>query len=58
MSSKETREFVCNNCGAEYILIFDHDEITDEPTSCPFCSAPTEDSAEMDVNGFGLDFDE
>ena len=58
MSNKETREFVCSNCGAEYIIIYDHDEITDEPTNCPFCSAVTDDSAEMDVNGFGLDFDE
>lgn len=56
MSSKETREYTCSNCGAEYILIFDHDEITDEPTNCPFCSALTDESSEMDLDG--LDFDE
>ena len=37
MPSKITRDFLCNNCGAEYMLTYDEDNIMEDPCFCPFC---------------------
>ena len=55
MSSKITKDYICNGCGAEYMLTYDEDNIMDEPKSCPFCGAINIDTEELDVNGLGFD---
>lgn len=27
----------CDNCGMDYILSYDPEEVSDKPTRCPFC---------------------
>ena len=43
MSAKTTIDLLCNSCGAEYMIIFDYDEVIDEPKNCPFCSCYVDD---------------
>lgn len=37
MDNKKNQDFLCDNCGAEYVLIFDNEDILEEPIFCPFC---------------------
>ena len=37
MVSKAAEEIICFDCGAEYIIKYDEDEVLDEPIYCPFC---------------------
>lgn len=30
-------ELMCENCGAEYTVMYDGNNNTDEPVHCPFC---------------------
>ena len=39
MASKTAEELLCENCGAEYTVMYDSDNITDEMTYCPFCGS-------------------
>ena len=57
MVSKITKDYLCNSCGAEYMLTYDEDNILEEPKFCPFCGHSSElsDTDEFDIDG--LDFD-
>jgi DNA-directed RNA polymerase subunit RPC12/RpoP len=58
MASRITKDYVCNNCGAEYMLTYDEDNILEEPKFCPFCGPKNLllDDDELDIDG--LDFDD
>lgn len=40
---KRSTEYFCNNCYAEYMVIYDPDESNNDPDYCPFCCAARED---------------
>jgi len=56
MPSKVTKDFSCDNCGVEYMVTFDEDNVIDQPTYCPFCKAKSSDYDDIDVNE--IDFDD
>lgn len=58
MPSKVTKDFMCDDCGVEYMVTFDEDNIIDQPMYCPFCSLQSQDYNEMDVEGFDFDEDD
>ena len=47
-----TKETICYDCGAEYTVKYDEDEILDEPIYCPFCgtSKSTDLTDELDFD--------
>ena len=57
MPSKITKDFLCNNCGAEYMLTYDEDNIMEDPCFCPFCGPKNIllDDDELDIDGLGFD---
>ena len=58
MSSKITKDFACEDCGVEYMVTFDYDNVVDQPMYCPFCSSRTHDYDDMDVDGFEFEDDD
>ena len=52
MASNKPEEVVCFDCGAEYIIKYDEDEVLDEAIYCPFCgsSKEAELTDELDFN--------
>tara|TARA_R110000765_G_scaffold314226_1_gene407091 strand:- start:693 stop:869 length:177 start_codon:yes stop_codon:yes gene_type:complete len=57
MSSKVTKDYVCNGCGVEYMITYDEDNTMEEPVCCPFCGSSNAESEELDLvrNGFGFE---
>lgn len=55
MQSKITKEYECENCGAEYMITFDEDNIMDQPMYCPFCCDHNDDFDDEDDLSFGSD---
>jgi DNA replicative helicase MCM subunit Mcm2 (Cdc46/Mcm family) len=51
------KEELCNNCGAEYTLTYDHENEDAEPIYCPFCSEEHEDYILEEEELEELDFD-
>lgn len=44
-------KLVCDNCGSSFALSFDSDEVSYEPTHCPFCGDFYDsESEELDFN--------
>jgi DNA replicative helicase MCM subunit Mcm2 (Cdc46/Mcm family) len=40
----------CENCGSEYTLVYDSDDLVDDPTYCPFCGElAKQDESELDI---------
>jgi ribosomal protein S27E len=42
----------CENCGSEYTIVYDAEELADDPIHCPFCgevASPDEDDVEVDT---------
>jgi len=58
MSSRVTKDYVCDACGVEYMITFDEENIVDQPMHCPFCSSQNQDYDEMDIDGFDFDNDD
>ena len=56
MPSRVTKDFMCDDCGVEYMVTFDEDNVIDQPMHCPFCSSLSQDYDEMDIKN--LDFDD
>jgi hypothetical protein len=42
----EKLEKTCNNCGSSFTLSYEEDEVSYQPTNCPFCGDYFEDSSE------------
>jgi hypothetical protein len=58
MPSKVTKDFSCDNCGIEYMVTFDEDNVIDQPEYCPFCKAKSSDFDETELELDELDFDD
>lgn len=57
MVDKIAVEFLCDNCGAEYTLKYDGEEVIDDPLYCPFCSNEL-DSYDVEELQIEMDFDD
>jgi len=49
---------MCDDCGVEYMVTFDEENVIDQPMYCPFCSSQSQDYNEMNVEGFDFDEDD
>ena len=52
-----TQTILCDNCGAEYTLKYDDEEVLDEPLYCPFCSNEL-DTYDVEDLQIEMDFDD
>lgn len=50
MSGKTTLDFVCNECGTEYMIIYESDYIVEQPMYCPFCSERTDEYEDIELD--------
>lgn len=37
MASNTVKDLMCENCGAEYTITYDNDQLISEIVCCPFC---------------------
>lgn len=40
----------CESCGSEYTLVYDADDLLEEPTYCPFCGELSNNDDEVDYD--------
>lgn len=52
------KSFECDNCGAEYDIVYEPDDSIDEPLHCPFCGTFCETDPDEDIEGFDFWDDE
>jgi len=50
MPSRTTVDFICNECGTEYMVIYEDDYVVEQPMYCPFCSEKTDDFNDLNVD--------
>lgn len=50
---RRSTEYFCDSCHSEYMIIYDEDDLLDNPSYCPFCCAAVDDDDDDDFEDYG-----